>query len=476
MGVLSSSLTPVTGPGIFWPQDVRAEAQNAASYIATTAGRGISVTPENAFGFPAFFAAVRVLSEDVAKLPLFVFEDLDPGKRKAKDHPLYRVLHSRPNPEMTSFVWREVSMSHVVTWGNCYSEKVKTPTGEVAQLWPIRPDRVSVRRNERTDAKFYRIRMPQGGTVDLAADEVFHVPGLGYDGHVGYSVINILSRAIAIGMSAQEYAASLWANNARPGGVLQVPPYIELDDKGRDKLRTQFEGSHQGLSNSQRFALLEDGITWVETQIPPADAQFIESRKFQVTEIARAMRIPPHKIGDLERATFSNIEQQALEYVQDALGGWLARWESQMRMDLFRDEDQERFFAEFNVDALLRADSLARAQSLWIQRQAGVINADEWRDIENRNPLPDDLGQSYLNPMNMVRVGAPTSADLEKVGVDGTTPLTLLDQVNAATALIRAGFEAESALAAVGLPGIDHTGLVPVTVKPEEVPANGVNP
>lgn len=416
MGLLSSALTPVTGGGTFWPQDVTYQTP-AAGFISTVDTRhSINVTADNAFGFPAFFAAVRVLSEDVAKLPLFVYEDLDPGKRRAKEHYLYPVLHDRPNPEMTSFVWREASMSHLVTWGNCYSEIVRNAQGETVELWPIRPDRLSVRRDMQ-GKKFYRVRLPGGiETVDLAYDEVFHIPGLGYDGLVGYSVINILSRTIELGMAAQEYGAQLWANNARPGGVLQVPADLQLSDLAKERLRTNFEGAHRGLSNAQRVALLEDGITWTETQIPPEDAQYIETRKFQVTEVARAMRLPPHKIGDLDKATFSNIEQQALEYVQDALGGWVARWEAQIRKDLLRPAERGRYFAEFNVDALLRADSLSRSQALWIQRQAGVINADEWRDIENRNPLPNGDGQVFIQPLNMTPVGTvPVGATPDEV-------------------------------------------------------------
>lgn len=408
MGAFKTLFNPFQGAGTFWPQD-----QPPYNQIAQATTR---VTADNAFGLPAFWAAVRVLSEDIAKLPFIVYERLEPfGKRRAPEHPLFRVLHDSPNPEMTSFVWREVSMAHLVTWGNCYSEIVRNRLGEVVQLWPLRPDRVRVMRDDMTDQKFYRVYDKAGSYTRLEAVDVFHVPGLGYDGNVGYSVINTLAKAIGLGLSAQEYARRLWDNNARPGGILTVPKETPMTDEATNKLRNQFAASHEGLSNAQRFAILRDGITFNEVGIPPEDAQFIQTRTFQTQEIARGMRLSPHKIGDLSRATFSNIEQLALEHVQDALGGWSARIEQQVQKDLFDSKDTNHF-AEFLFDSLLRADGLSRAQKLWIERQGGALNADEWRDIEQRNPLPNGEGTTYLQPLNMTPVGlVPPSAEPELI-------------------------------------------------------------
>ncbi|HET7128923.1 MAG TPA: phage portal protein [Gaiellaceae bacterium] len=405
MGILRKAFQPVTGPGTFWPQDwYSSNLYNAGSKA------GVNVNSNSAFGLTAFWAAVRVISEDIAKLPFKVYEDLNPGKRTATEHPLYPVLHDRANPIMSAFTWREVSVSHLVSWGNCYSEIVRDRNGIVRELWPIPPDRVQVKYVD--NVKFYRVRIPGGGTQDIDAADIFHVPGLGYDGLVGYNPIDVMAKAIGVGLAAQEYAERIWANDARPGGWLEVPADIMLDEKGKRKLRQEYDARHRGLTNAQRIAILEDGIVFHEANVTPETAQFIETRKFQTREIARAFRIPPHKIGDLDQATFSNIEQQALEYVQDCLAGWAGRLESQIRMQLLAPP----YFAELLFDGLLRGDSVARSQALWIQRQAGVINADEWRDMENRNPLPNGDGQVYWQPLNQTAVGqVPPGAEPEEV-------------------------------------------------------------
>lgn len=468
MGVLRKALQPITGSGIFWPQDWTAGSTNLGRSLT-----GVSVNASSAYGLTTFYAGVRAISEDLAKLPLIVYEDLKPrGKRRAEEHPAYRVLHDRANPAMSAFTWRETSIAHLVSWGNCYSEIVRNDMGELMELWPLPPDRVRVLRDPDTGAKFYRVslRTPdkQGRyTVDLDAKDVFHVPGLGYDGYVGYNPIDIMAKAIGVGLAAQEFAERFWANNARPGGYLKVPADLQLGDKGKRRLKREFGAAHAGLSNAQRFALLEDGITFEEIGIPPETAQFIESRKFQSTEIARGLRIQPHKVMDLERATFSNIEQQNLEYTTDTLGGWAGRFEAQCRIDLM----EPPFYAEHLFDALLRGDTLTRWQSYAIARNLGSLTPNLINEREGLPLREDNGGDEYLRPLNMAVEGPTTNADgSTKPGAITMTaapePLSLADQVDAATALIRAGFEPEAALVAVGLPTIDHTGLVPVTVKP----------
>lgn len=415
MGVLSKALKPVTGPGIFWPQDYPAlDAVGVAKSVS-----GVSVSADAAWGLPAFFASVRNLSEDVAKLPCITYERVtyrpagdgrpaQEGKRRASDHPLYAVLHDTANPEMTAFVWRETSMGHLLTWGNSYSEIQRNRLGQIVALWPIPPHRVTPKRDDQ-DRRFYRVRNVKPDAdgrydTDLTPDEVFHVPGLGYDGLIGYNPIDLMAKAIGVGLAAQEHAERFWANNARPGGVLEVPKDIAMSDNAKNKLKAQFTAAHQGLTNAQRVAMLEDGITFKEIGIPPETAQFLETRKFQVTEIARMMRVPPHKIGDLERATFSNIEQQALEYVQDSLGGWLARIEAQARKDLF---GPGAFFAEFLVDGLLRADILTRYRAYSIGRLGGWLTPNNILNKENMEPRLDDGGDEYMLPLNVTAEGGP---------------------------------------------------------------------
>lgn len=407
MGLLSKMLSPITGSGVFWPQDWSASMAPGRSLT------GAPVNAQTAFGLTAFSAGVHAISEDIAKLPFIVYEDLKPrGKRRAEDHPLYPVLHDKANPAMTAFIWREVSVAHLVSWGNCYSEIVRNDLGEVVELWPLPPDRVRVLRDPDTDEKFYRLTLRYADrdgsfTKDLDAKDVFHVPGLGYDGLTGYNPVEMMAKAIGVGLAAQEFAERFWANNARPGGVLQVPADLQLSDRAKRRLKREFGAAHAGLSNAQRFALLEDGITFTEIGIPPETAQFIESRKFQVREIARALRMPPHKIGDLEQATFSNIEQQSLEYVQDCLGGWAGRIEAQIRKDLL----EPPFYAELLFDQLLRGDTLARFQAYAIGRNIGVDTPNTILERENRPLRTDAGGDEYLRPMNMAIEGPTTNPD-----------------------------------------------------------------
>lgn len=396
--------------GDFWPQDMPP--------YSTLGTNTIKVNAENAYGVPAFFAAVRVISEDIAKLPWKVYRRLKPtGREIAEDHPLYELLHDAPNPEMTSFVWRETGLGHLLTWGNFFNEKVRNAKGDVKELWPLPPNRVQVKRRK-NGVKYYEYLDKNGEPTILETDEVFHVPGLGFDGQVGYSVINMVRSSLAISLGAQEFARRFYENNARPGGTLTVPPNVAMTDAAADKLRDEFTTKHQGLSNAQRIGILRDGITFQEIGIPPEDAQFIQTRIFQVQEISRMMRISPHKIMELSRATFSNIEHLALEHVQDSLGGWAARLEGQVRKDLLRPDERGSIFTELNFDALLRGDALSRAQALWIQEQGGALTPNEWRDIENRNPYPEEIADKPRTPLNIGPLtdtaGIPLSPNGEK--------------------------------------------------------------
>lgn len=470
MGLFRTLLSPLTGRGVFWPQDWPSLEAGTRSLT------GASVSIDSAMSLPAYMAAVRAISEDIAKLPFKVYEALPDreangqklpgGKRVAPEHPVYRVLHDVANPEMTAFTWREVSIGHLLGWGNCYSEIVRDAQGDVRELWPLPPDRVDVKREN--GKRFYRIRLarPVGADPyqDLEAKDVFHVPGLGFDGLKGYDPISLMSKSIGVALAAQEYAERFWANNARPGGALVVPADLELSDRAKGKLRSQWTAGHQGLGNAQRIALLEDGITFTEIGMPNEAAQFLETRKFQVIELARSMRMQPHKIMDLERATFSNIEHQALEYVQDTLGGWAGRLESQARKDLL----EPPFYAELLFDALLRGDSLTRARVWQLYQMGGNVTPNYVNERENFPLRTDTGGDRYMRPLNVTTEGGEDGKFSIQSEVEPPPPPTLAEQIEAATALIRAGFEPDAALVAVGLPAIDHTGLVPITVKPIE--------
>lgn len=373
---------------------------------------GRSVGVDQALTSTAVFGCVRIIAESVGSLPLPVYRRLQPqGKERDPRHPLYRLLHDAPNPEMIALAFREALTGHTLLRGNGYAEIQRDEAERVIALWPLRPDRMRVTRDEAGELA-YVYDLPEGKPVRLPTFNVLHLPGFGGDGLTGYSVISYFREAVALALAVEEYGGRFFGNNARPGGVLQVQK--TLSPEAAKRLKTSWETLQGGLANAHRVAVLEEGVTWQQVGIPPEDAQFLETRRFQTTEIARIFRVPPHMIGDLERATFSNIEHQSLEFVMHTLRPWLVRWEQALGRDVFaRQPGGSTRFAEHLVDGLLRGDAKARADALAVQRQNGVITANEWREIENRNPHPD--GDALLVNGNMIpatqagRAGQPAT-------------------------------------------------------------------
>jgi HK97 family phage portal protein len=348
----------------------------------------------SALSISTVYACVRVLAESVASLPLLLYRRLpNGGKERALDHRLYETLHDAPNPHMTSFVWRELMMSHLATWGNHYSEIVLDEFDRLT-LWPIRPDRMDVKYNA-VGEKVYIYLSPTGMRREIPSSRIFHVPGLSSNGLMGLSPIALHAKTLQLSTVAQDYGTNFLRNGARPAIVLSHPK--NLSEPAQKRLAAQMD-ELRGSQNAGRTVILEEGLTVTEVGVPPEDAQYIETRKFQRGTIASEIfRIPPHKIGDLEHATFSNIEHQAIEFVVDTLRPWLVRIEQECKAQLLYGED---VFAEFLIDGLLRGDSQARATALQIERNAGIINGDEWREIENMNPIEDGSGKVYWMPVN----------------------------------------------------------------------------
>lgn len=361
-----------------------------------------------AYNITAVYQCVRVLAETFASVPLIVYRRLPGGgKERAEDHPLYDVLHRRPNPQMTSFIWREIMMSHLATWGNHYSEMALDFVGRL-QLWPIRPDRVEpfyyseqlVREspyNVSVGDRGYWYVNGYGQKTELAPGRIFHVQGLSSNGLVGLSPIAVMRNTIRLLSSAERFGTSFFDNDARPGTYLSHPKNLSLP--AIERLKAQMEGM-KGADNAGSTVILEEGLTVSEVGLHPEDAQFMETRLFQKREIAAAYRIQPHKIGDLERATFSNIEQQNIEFITDTMVPWFVRAEQDMAAQLLGERDQQEYFIEFLADGYLRGDAKTRAESLAIRWQHGNLNADEWRAIENENPLPNGTGEKYFVPVN----------------------------------------------------------------------------
>jgi HK97 family phage portal protein len=445
----------------------------AGAHIAQLVGgrsvTGLSITTDKAMRYSAFWSAVRILSEDQAKLPLGVHERLRDGtNRPAPEHSLHNVIHHQANPQMTAFTWREVGMAHDLVIGNTYSMIARDGTGAVRELWPLAADRMETERLA-TGILRFRYQRVDGSTVDLDSQDVFHVPGLSWDGVKGYSVIRQARETIGLGLAAEEHGARFFGNGATTNFVLGTD--TKLSQTAIDHLADQIKDKKTGLSNAWKPWVLEEGLKPFTLSMPNDDAQWLETRKHQVTDVCRWFRIPPHKLMDLERATFTNIEHQGLEYVTDALMGWLTRWEQAIGMQLLGDDwvgQGGRFYVKFNVNALLRGDFKTRMEGYATGMQWGlttpnlVSELEDWQQIEG--------GDTPLRPLTHIAVSA-----LDDNG------MTFADRVNAAAVLVRAGYEPDGVNAALSLPPIAHTGLVPITVQmdPEKVPApssNGTKP
>lgn len=375
-----------------------------------TSDAGESIGPESAMYLSGVYACVRILSESVASLPLKVYRRReDGGKDLAGEHPLYRILHDEPNGEMTSFTWREAGQSHLALWGNSYSQIVTNKAGQVASIWPLRPDRMSVERNAK-GAIQYIYTKDNNEKRTLRADEVLHIPGLGFNGLVGYSPISMARNSLGLARATEKFGSKLFVNGAMPKVVLTSPPGVKLSDKARQNLVESWETNYQGVLKSHKTAVLEDGMDIKTIGVPPEDAQFLETRKFQLQEIARIFRIPPHMLADLDRATFSNIEHQSIEFVVHVLRPWLVRWEQSINRRLFTEaERQQGYFVEHLVDGLLRGDIKSRYEAYSIARTGGWFSANDIRSMENMNPI--EGGDIYLQPLNMVEAGKEPDAD-----------------------------------------------------------------
>ena len=370
----------------------------------STAGK--SVNERSAMQMTAVYACVRILSEAVAGLPLHLYRyKEDGGKEKVIDHSLYHLLHDEPNKEMSSFIFRETLMTHLLLWGNAYAQIIRNGKGEIIALYPLMPNKMKVDRGE--DGELYYIysrstdeaNAKEDSTVVLTPREVLHIPGLGFDGLVGYSPIAMAKNAIGLAIATEEYGAKFFANGAAPSGVLEHPGTI----KDPARLRENWNSTFGGSANSGKVAVLEEGMKYTPISISPEQAQFLETRKFQINEIARIFRIPPHMVGDLEKSSFSNIEQQSLEFVKYTLDPWIIRWEQSLSRSLLTPDEKKTYFFKFNLEGLLRGDYASRMNGYATARQNGWMSANDIRELENLDKIPAELGGDlYLINGNML--------------------------------------------------------------------------
>ena len=368
---------------------------SAINFFFGTSSSGKAVNEKTALQTTAVYACVRILAETIASLPLHTYRYSPSGKEKAETHPLYYLLHSEPNPEMTSFVFRETLMGHLLLWGNAYAQIIRNARGEVVALYPLMPNRMTVDRDS-NGRLFYRYQksnedaptLGKDSQVYLAPSDVMHIPGLGFDGLVGYSPIAMAKNAVGLAIATEEYGAKFFANGAAPGGVLEHPGTI----KDPQKVKESWNSAYQGSSNAHRVAVLEEGMKYQAIGISPEQAQFLETRKFQINEIARIFRVPPHMLADLEKSSFSNIEQQSLEFVKYTLDPWVVRWEQAMCRVLLSESEKPTVFIKFNVDGLLRGDYQSRMNGYATARQNGWMSANDIRELENLDRIPSELG------------------------------------------------------------------------------------
>ena len=422
--------------GLFKSRDKPTNSTAGSAYRfymgGTTSGK--NVTERSAMQMTAVYSCVRILAEAIAGLPLHVYEyKSDGGKEKAIKHPLYLLLHDEPNPEMSSFVFRETLMTHLLLWGNAYAQIIRNGKNEVVALYPLMPNKMTVDRDEKGQL-YYEYQHSndeantlKGSTVRLKPTDVLHIPGLGFDGLVGYSPIAMAKNAIGMAIACEEYGAKFFANGAAPGGVLEHPGTI----KDPQRVRESWQSTYSGTSNAHKIAVLEEGMKYTPIGISPEQAQFLETRKFQINEIARIFRVPPHMVGDLEKSSFSNIEQQSLEFVKYTLDPWVIRWEQSLTRALLSLDEKQKYFVKFNLEGLLRGDYQSRMNGYAIGRQNGWMSANDIRELENLDRIPaEEGGDLYLingNMLPMRDAGAFANTEPNESGKEEKTDEEVLE-------------------------------------------------
>jgi HK97 family phage portal protein len=376
--------------GIKETEPFRSEFLSAPSYS------GVQVTESRAMGLTAHFACVRVIATTLASLPIHIYERTPEGRRRVNDHPLSYLLRDRPNPYMTAFSMIEGLQAQISNRGAAFAEIVINRKGDVHEIWPIPPGKCRVQRNEKTGRLEYHF--PESG-VTLPDWRVLHIPGLSFDGLNSFSPVGLFMQSFGLGLAVEEYGARFFGQGTNIGGTLQTDN--KLTDDTRERLATSVKAGFEGLTKSHGLMILEQGLKYTPLGMKMEEIQFIESRKFTATEMARIHGVPPHLIADLEHATFSNIEEQGIEAVVYCFRPWVERWEQALRTRLLTPEERERLYIKFEMDGLLRGNTKQRFDAYRIGREIGVYSANEIREKEDMNRRTDPEGDAYITPLNM---------------------------------------------------------------------------
>ena len=364
-----------------------------------TANSGERVDEKSAMQIATVYACVRLLAESVAQLPLHLYRYTDDGigKEMAAEHPLYPLIHRQPNPEMSSFTWRETMMTHLLLWGNSFNQVIRDGKNGILGLYPLLPENVEVDRDDHGELYYvyhaYTDEAPGEMNKDIyfRRDEILHIPGLGFNGLVGFSPIAMMKNALGTNLAVEKYGSAFFKNGAQPSGVLEHPGVL----KDPEKIRRNWSAVYGGANNAHQVALLEEGMSYKPISLPPEDSQFLSTRQFGVEEICRIFRVPPHMVQDLQRATFNNIEHMGIEFVMHTLMPWLVRIEQAMIKDLLVEEEQNELFPKFNVDGLMRGDYKSRMEGYAIAINNGIMSVNDVRRLENLDPLDEDEGGDF---------------------------------------------------------------------------------
>ena len=379
--------------------DIRDDVRDSGTlFVFGKANSGEMVDEKSAMQISTVYACVRLLAESVAQLPLHLYRATDDdGQEKASDHPLYKILYRQPNPEMTSFSFWEATMTHLLLWGNSYAQVVRDGRNTVLGLYPLLPENVEIDRTDKGELYYiyhaYTNEVPGETNKDIIfrRDEIFHIPGLSFNGLVGFSPIAMMKNSLGTTMAVEKYGSVFFKNGGQPSGVLEHPGVL----KDPQKIRDSWMDTYGGANNAHKIAVLEEGMEYKPISLPPEDSQFLSTREFGVEEICRIFRVPPHMVQDLKRATFSNIEHQAIDYVVHTLDPWLVRIEKAIVKDLLLEEEKDLYFPKFNVDGLLRGDYKSRMDGYSVGISTGIISPNEARRKENMPPVSREEGGDF---------------------------------------------------------------------------------
>lgn len=355
---------------------------------------GVSINNQSAMQLSTYYDCLRIISEDVAKLPLQVFQRQGEERVKRPDHRLYTLLNSSPNPEMTAISFRQALTAHAINYGNGFAEVIRNANGDIDSLWILPPDRMKI---DRTDSGelVYEYQHPDGQKFVLPRSRILHIPGFSFDGIQGYNLVSYAKQSLGLIKGAESFGSKYFANGAKTSGVVEIEK--EMSEKAFNNLQKSVNDQISG-DNVHKLLLLEDGAKFKQVSLSPQDSQFLETRQFGIAEICRWFRMPPHKVADLTRATFSNIEHQSLEYVGDTLMPWFTRWEQAIATQLIQEPE---LYVKHNANALLRGDTKTRYEAYGKAINDGWMTRNEVRSLEELNPL-DGLDEP-LQPLNMTK-------------------------------------------------------------------------